>query len=74
MPQIATVRADGTDLTVVTSKHSHQLCRWSPDGKSLSYGRHEAGKGVALWVGDADGGNAKELMRDVGGVPEWKPK
>ncbi len=74
VPQIATMRADGTDLQVVTSKHSHQLCRWSPDGKSLSYGRYEPGKGVALWVSDADGGNAKELMRDIGGIPEWKPK
>ena len=73
--QVAVMNADGSESKVITSKHMHSYTRWSPDGKSLSYTRYENGQPAALVVSDANGENAKELIRNVGAAPaEWKPK
>ena len=79
--QVAVVGADGSDLKVLTKgeKWAHEYARWSPDGKSLSYLRTYRGpekKDVppALYVSDANGENAKELITHVAGTGEWKPK
>ncbi len=73
--QVAVMRADGNDKMIITSKHTHLHTRWSPDGLSISYTRFEKGQPPALWVSDPDGGNAKELLRNVSAsAAEWKPK
>lgn len=73
--QVAVMRADGNDPKVITSKHQHTATRWSSDGKSISYTRCEMGQPAALWVSDANGANAKELLTHVGNpAAEWKPK
>ncbi len=49
--------------------------RWSPDGRRIAYVRPGAFRGDALWVADADGSNAKEVLKPRGGVhahwPAW---
>jgi Tol biopolymer transport system component len=75
MLQVAVMNADGSESKVITAKHLHAYTRWSPDGKSISVTRFEKGKAAALWVSDANGENAKELVTNVGlPAAEWKPK
>jgi eukaryotic-like serine/threonine-protein kinase len=49
--------------------------RWSPDGRRIAYVRPGAFRGDALYVADADGSNAKEVLKPRGGVhahwPAW---
>jgi eukaryotic-like serine/threonine-protein kinase len=49
--------------------------RWSPDGRRIAYVRPGAFRGDALCVADADGSNAKEVLKPRGGVhahwPAW---
>jgi Tol biopolymer transport system component len=49
--------------------------RWSPDGKHITFISAGAAAGDALWVGDADGGNRREILPAVGGMhihwPTW---
>ncbi len=52
------------------------LCvRWSPNGAKLVYMKPGGSAGDALWVSDADGGNAKEILPVSGGLhahwPAW---
>jgi Tol biopolymer transport system component len=73
--QVAVMNADGSEPKVITSKHQHFYTRWSPDGKSISVTRFAGGQTPTLIVMDANGENAKELLRNVGtAAPEWKPK
>ncbi len=81
MVQVAVIGADGGEVKVITKGDgmAHEYARWSPDGKSLSYLRTYRGPGKkdvppALYVSDAEGANAKELITHVGGTGEWKPK
>jgi TolB protein len=81
--QVAVVSADGGEAQVITKSAgemwAHEYARWSPDGKSLSYVRTYRGPGKkdvppALFVSDADGANAKDLITHAAGTGEWKPK
>ncbi|MGE5813300.1 MAG: LpqB family beta-propeller domain-containing protein [Acidobacteriota bacterium] len=41
--------------------------RWSPDGAHIAYTRAGGPRGDALWVADADGTNARQLVEMQGG-------
>ncbi len=71
--QVAVMKSDGSDRRIITSEHLHSHTRWSPDGLSISYTRLEKGQPAALWISDPDGGNTKELLRNIG-TAEWKPR
>jgi Tol biopolymer transport system component len=51
---------------------------WSPDGKKIAYFSQTTRDKGAFFVADADGSNAKELLKDEthveGGRPVWRPK
>lgn len=73
--QVAVMDSDGGEPKVITTGPAmHVYTRWSPDGRALSYNRVEKDKPWALVVSAADGSDAKELIRNVGGIAEWKPR
>jgi Tol biopolymer transport system component len=49
--------------------------RWSPDGKRATFIRAGPSEGDALWVGDGDGTNRREIIPAAGGLhihwPAW---
>jgi len=54
-------------------------CAWSPDGKKIAFQHFEAGDDAgSLYLMDADGKNATEILKAEGplegGRPAWKPK
>lgn len=72
-PEMASVKPDGTDLTVLGEGHDPCL---SPDGKRIAYTGHVPG-GVTVFVMNADGSDKKVLVPEpnpVGAVfPSWSP-
>lgn len=65
--QVATIAADGTDLTVLTSGPGiHAAGSWSPDGTWIAYEASDQTPGdtgfhTVLWRMDADGSNQTRL-------------
>jgi TolB protein len=72
-PEMASINPDGTDLKMLGEGHDPTL---SPDGKSICYTGH-AGGGVTVFVMDLDGGNKREVVREISKVgatfPNWSP-
>jgi TolB protein len=72
-PEMASIRADGTELKILGDGHDPCL---SPDGKRIAYTGHVPG-GVTVFVMDADGGNKRVLVpqpNPFGAVfPSWSP-
>lgn len=71
--QIHLMDADGTDIRQITDGDTDAyLPIWSPDGQKIVYMRvieevaEDERPPLALWVMDADGGNAVEIDRDRG--------
>jgi Tol biopolymer transport system component len=48
-------------------ERSNLGARWSPDGAHLSFTNAGGPSGDALWIADADGTNARQLVERVGG-------
>jgi Tol biopolymer transport system component len=66
--QIATMKADGTDLRVITSGPGiHEVPSWSPDGRRIVFGYspeadpETPGFETRLWTMRADGSHARPL-------------
>jgi TolB protein len=72
-PEMASIRPDGTGLTMLGEGHDPCL---SPDGKLIAYTGHLPG-GVTVFLMDADGGNKRALVNEpnpFGAVfPNWSP-
>lgn len=72
--ELRVVNADGTGDEVV--REGAVGAAWGPDG-AIAFVRREEGKPQALCVADADGGNEKVLVADIGRVdlpaPAWSP-
>lgn len=72
-PEMACIRADGTELKLLGEGHDPCL---SPDGRQIAYTGHVEG-GVTVFVMDADGGNKRRIVNDVnprGAIfPSWSP-
>jgi Tol biopolymer transport system component len=63
------VNSDGTRrLTATRTDEGHPS--WSPDGEQIAF---ERGNPSAIYVMDADGGNARRLSRSVPGAAEIEP-
>lgn len=67
---------DGITLDLTHSPGVHERdASWSHDGKHVAYISDEGGE-EAVWVRDADGGNAKKLTAQTIGrlyAPRWSP-
>jgi Tol biopolymer transport system component len=61
--------ADGENLRPLTQPHRVGDPAWSPDGSMIIY-EYFADSGLALWVMNADGSEAQQLL-SFGGLPDW---
>lgn len=72
-PEMAGIKPDGADLKMLGEGHDPTI---SPDGKSICYTGH-AGGGVSVFVMNLDGGNKKQILKEVSKVgatfPNWSP-
>jgi len=65
-PDIYVINVDGTGLRPLTSDHSSELPRWSPDGKSLVFGTaSELGTSVIATMAVDGDGKRKILTTDL---------
>ena len=67
---VATVDDDGSDYSVIVTEGNARHPSWSPDGKRIAYMRD-----FDLWVADADGTDAHEIVdteRAILGA-DWSP-
>jgi TolB protein len=77
--ELFVVDADGKNRVQLTKfSGSSVYPAWSPDGKQLAILQYKDATKAALVVMDADGKNAKTLVKDLvaveGGRPLWRPK
>ena len=61
--------ADGEDLHAIAQPSRVERPAWSPDGKMIVYD-YFADSGKALWVMNADGSGAQQLL-SFGSQPDW---
>lgn len=69
--QICTMKPDGTEVRQLTAQGNNEDPAWSPDGRLLAF-IHD-GK---LWVMEADGSNARQLLGGSGSYSNvaWSPR
>lgn len=72
-PEMASIKPDGSDLTILGEGHDPCL---SPDGRRVAYTGNLPG-GTSVFVMDADGSNKRQIVKDVnpwGAIfPDWSP-
>jgi Tol biopolymer transport system component len=78
VPQIATMRIDGTGFRILTNDPiAANAPRWSPDGSQLAYFRVSRDGSLRLMVMNADGTNVREIpgTHQTGSFnpPDWSP-
>jgi Tol biopolymer transport system component len=68
--------ADGSDITRITSESAPEYdAAWSPDRSRIAFTRSD-GYGTAIYVGNADGGEPRQVSSADGGSdfrPSWTP-
>jgi len=69
--QILKIRANGEDLTQLTSEGRNFFPDWSLDGRKIAYDCTTDPPGRGIWIMDADGGNKHRL--GLGRTPNWSP-
>jgi TolB protein len=73
-PEMASVRPDGSGLTVLGDGHDPTL---SPDGKLVCYTGHPPEGGVTVYVMNADGSGTRRVVPETSRVgatfPNWSP-
>jgi Tol biopolymer transport system component len=77
--ELHSVGADGKNLTRITDFGGMSVYpAYRPDGKKLAFVQYKSGGKAEVLVADADGKNAKAILKDVtpveGGRPAWRPK
>ncbi len=78
VPQIATMRIDGTGFRILTNDPiAADSPRWSPDGSQLAYFRVDENGNLRLMVMKADGTNVREIpgthQTASFNPPDWSP-
>jgi Tol biopolymer transport system component len=71
---IQVMKADGSELTQLTSVGLDKAPTWSPDGTRIAFSR-QGGSAVGIWVMNSDG-TGQRLLVDVPGVASrlsWSP-
>jgi TolB protein len=68
--QICTIKADGTDFRVLTSKGSNEEPAWSPDGRMIAFASNRDGKRL-IYVMDARGEIQVPVSPFPGKAPAW---
>ncbi|HEX5132439.1 MAG TPA: hypothetical protein VFX92_08130 [Candidatus Krumholzibacteria bacterium] len=69
--EIFTMDDDGGNVVRVTNnQRMERWPRFSPDGSKIAYSTSGPGE-LAVWIVDADGGNAVKLARGIS--PSWSP-
>ena len=78
--EIYVMNADGTGIRQLTRNAVRdETPAWSPDGRRVAFSRERAGDLLELWAMDADGRNARRLVRASRTVneqaysPAWSP-
>jgi Tol biopolymer transport system component len=66
--RVAVVDAAGGAVGLVGPEGRNLAPAWAPDGNSIAW-EH----GDTIWVMDADGDNARELVAGINGDPSWQP-
>jgi TolB protein len=73
-PQMASIRPDGTGLTVLGDGHDPTL---SPDSKRICYTGHPPEGGVTVYVMNWDGSGKRRVVKGTSAVgatfPNWSP-
>ncbi|HWC97100.1 MAG TPA: protein kinase [Candidatus Sulfopaludibacter sp.] len=65
--------ASATPVSLIASTRPDQSPQYSPDGKKIAFSSERSGPN-AIWVCDADGGNAVQLTTaGSSGSPSWSP-
>jgi TolB protein len=77
--EVHVVDADGKNLAAITQFGGMSVYpAWKPDGKQLAFVQYKNGGKAELIVADADGKNAKAVLKEFtpaeGGRPAWRPK
>jgi dipeptidyl aminopeptidase/acylaminoacyl peptidase len=62
--QLYIMKTDGAEQRRLTQGGLNCYARFSPDGKKIVYTRQTAKEGNSIWVVDADGKNARELLKE----------
>jgi Tol biopolymer transport system component len=63
--QLYLMKADGTEQRRLTKDGLNCYARFSPDGRKILYTHQTFKEGNSIWVIDADGKNAKEIVKEV---------
>ncbi|MDQ1520492.1 MAG: TolB protein [Actinomycetota bacterium] len=77
--QISTIAPDGSDLQQLThtdSAHSAAYPEWSPDGRTLafSFGANFDPFEARIWIVNANGTGAHQLVNDAAGYRDYEPR
>lgn len=70
---VYTANPDGTGVQQVTQDGASVMPDWSPDGRRLAYASLISGTS-AIWIADADGGNARQLTPDEADASNLWPR
>lgn len=73
--RVVLVHLDGRVQPLTPYEEWGHSPRWSPDGRRIAFQRFTGGgeQWNDLWLMDADGSDARELVKDFGSYQHWSP-